>query len=391
MALENNRSLLKDYSFIAVSPEGLDMSPVTDRVDFESVKRFDPVFFQSPQSYNKLLINPEFWSAFTDFDYMLIVQLDVIIFRNELDIWLDKGFDYIGAPWLNGFGSNNQLSPKNIGVLFKTSEPETLALHRFFREHGVIDQNDLFQLDYWKANIELLSSPVKTITSVELAAFLDDIEYYFHRFVGVGNGGFSLRNIAKSLGIFSTKSVPYKFVLSTPEMGRFPMMHRDLKMLKDICIRIHELNTKVVASLKGCRVESEYETTVIELIGNYTPERSDIVFSVTDAVAKLLGDHPELQMISTMLSQMSHNAVTFFLQNMTIPEDFFWGEVAPLFNPEYSVAPVDEALKFSFECNPRYCYERNGRKLPFGAHAWQLSENLEFWDDYLPINLGTLP
>lgn len=49
-------------------------------------------------------------------------------------------------------------------------------------------------------------------------------------------------------------------------------------------------------------------------------------------------------------------------------EDMFFSSRA---QKQFRVAPVDVALKFAFETTVRKCYEKNGRKLPFGCHAWQ--------------------
>ena len=41
-----------------------------------------------------------------------------------------------------------------------------------------------------------------------------------------------------------------------------------------------------------------------------------------------------------------------------------------------------EALEFSFELAPRYCFMMNGRRLPFGCHAW-FRYDREFWEPFL--------
>ena len=51
-------------------------------------------------------------------------------------------------------------------------------------------------------------------------------------------------------------------------------------------------------------------------------------------------------------------------------EDLFWSAYAPFMLPGFRTAPVDEALRFAFDCQPRLCWERAGRRLPFGCHAW---------------------
>jgi hypothetical protein len=45
-------------------------------------------------------LSEEFYQAFTDFEFMLIYQLDAFVFRDELADWCRSGYEYIGAPWL---------------------------------------------------------------------------------------------------------------------------------------------------------------------------------------------------------------------------------------------------------------------------------------------------
>lgn len=42
---------------------------------------------------------------------MLIYQLDAWVFKDELEFWCNKGFDYIGAPWFIGYDSTNNKMP----------------------------------------------------------------------------------------------------------------------------------------------------------------------------------------------------------------------------------------------------------------------------------------
>ena len=46
---------------------------------------------------------------------MLICQLDVWIFRDEVSYWCEKGYDYIGAPIFYGYTANN-FSTKIMGI-----------------------------------------------------------------------------------------------------------------------------------------------------------------------------------------------------------------------------------------------------------------------------------
>ena len=54
-----------------------------------------------------------------------------------------------------------------------------------------------------------------------------------------------------------------------------------------------------------------------------------------------------------------------------VHEDRFWAEYATHYDPDFRIAPVDVAMRFAFEAEPRKCYERVGRQTPFGAHRWQ--------------------
>ncbi len=64
------------------------------------IDSFEDHFFEGLRGYNKLMLSREFYERFLDYDYILIAQLDSYIFRDELDEWCRKGYDYIGAPWL---------------------------------------------------------------------------------------------------------------------------------------------------------------------------------------------------------------------------------------------------------------------------------------------------
>ncbi len=63
-------------------------------------------------------------------------------------------------------------------------------------------------------------------------------------------------------------------------------------------------------------------------------------------------------------------------------EDRFLADTATKCDPDFKIAPVDIALRFAFECAPRYCFEKNNNTLPFGCHAWNRYDR-DFWEPYL--------
>jgi hypothetical protein len=59
-------------------------------------------------------------------------------------------------------------------------------------------------------------------------------------------------------------------------------------------------------------------------------------------------------------------------------EDMFWSFYVTAYLPWFKIPDPMTALRFSFECEPEVCYERNGRRLPFGCHKWHVYGS-EFW------------
>jgi len=67
---------------------------------------------------------------------------------------------------------------------------------------------------------------------------------------------------------------------------------------------------------------------------------------------------------------------------VTIQEDIFWTNVASRLIHNFKLPSVSESLKFSFDENPRKCFELNNNKLPFGCHGWHKND-YEFWKMYI--------
>ena len=70
------------------------------------VECFDKNYFSSVIGYNRLCLTVDFYKRVSTYEYMLIYQLDAWVFRDELEYWCNKGYDYIGAPFFTGFGTH---------------------------------------------------------------------------------------------------------------------------------------------------------------------------------------------------------------------------------------------------------------------------------------------
>lgn len=115
IAVKNNSNVLKNYRFVFLHPENLNLS-YYNQFDSSNIE-FVPIankYFGSVKNYNTLLISEYFWSLFNT-DFLLICQTDCWVFRDELKSWTMKEIDYIGSPWFEGFNNANEKS-KIVGV-----------------------------------------------------------------------------------------------------------------------------------------------------------------------------------------------------------------------------------------------------------------------------------
>jgi len=124
LSIEEQRSLkqcftvLNSYDFVFITCKNLDLtqylSMIRDANTNAEFEYFDKNYFDSVESYNRLLLSRQFYVKFQQEDYILIYQLDAFVFKDELLFWCEKKFDYIGAPWFKYYGSH-----ENGNVLFK--------------------------------------------------------------------------------------------------------------------------------------------------------------------------------------------------------------------------------------------------------------------------------
>ena len=64
------------------------------------IKRFSDRYFGSSTAHKKLVLSPKFYKAFREYKYILMYQLDALVFSDQLMQWCETDLDYIGAPWL---------------------------------------------------------------------------------------------------------------------------------------------------------------------------------------------------------------------------------------------------------------------------------------------------
>ncbi|MGL4361359.1 MAG: DUF5672 family protein [Sediminibacterium sp.] len=228
--------ILSDYPIFFIAPFNLNTKFYEEKFNDIHIKRFPDKYFTNINSYNKLLLQPFFYNFFKKYTYLLIYQSDAWVFKNELSYWCNKGFDFIGAPWFEGY------------------------------VHG-------------ETNAKM---------------------------IGVGNGGFSLRNISKA------RRILYSFsYIDSP-------------------ITVLKKRIKLITGL-------------------YT--------FLT-------------QLWAIILDLTIRNNTFYLFNNFRGNEDAFWSVFAGSKFIWYSVPPPEIAMYFSFECNPSLLFDKTNKNLPFGCHAW---------------------
>jgi len=85
-----------------IAPRSLNQNYYRQRYSAIEFRLFEDSYFISIKCYNHLLLNVDFYMNFSSFDYILIHQPDALMFHDDLDYWMERGFDYVGAPWPNG-------------------------------------------------------------------------------------------------------------------------------------------------------------------------------------------------------------------------------------------------------------------------------------------------
>jgi hypothetical protein len=294
VSLRHLRQYLGRHDRYLVLPQSV--RPV--HADFRVVTFADD-HFRSAAACSRLLMQPDFYEAFLDYEYVLLYHFDALVFCDQLLEWCARDFDYIGAPWVH--------SPQHPN---------------------------------WG-------------------------------FFGAGNGGFSLRKVRSFLAVLeSRRHVDDRAGLAL-DVGRLLRRSAQHWLTRVVRRVAHDLWTRHASDVPGrtpSASTAEAPTRLSRRIGGGVRRLHETLAWYSRALRES-GQHPE-------------GYIRWYVANVPFPEDLFWAFDARLFCPAFRVAPVDTALRFSFESCPETCFELNNRQLPFGCHAWA-EFNRQFWEPYL--------
>jgi hypothetical protein len=121
---------LSAYDCFLIYPEGMDTSMYTAAHTGLLLHPVNPDWLSSIEKYNKMKVSISFYQLFAKYQYMLTYELDAYIFHNDFDKAGAFAFDYIGAPFFEGYwaakpgapfmqGGNSGFSVRNIQSCIK--------------------------------------------------------------------------------------------------------------------------------------------------------------------------------------------------------------------------------------------------------------------------------
>jgi hypothetical protein len=102
-SIDFSMGVLAGRHCVFAAPKGLDVSYYRNRYPASTFETFEPEFFASVEDYSRLLISRGFYQRFHAYEFLLVLQPDAIVFRDEIAYWTSQPFDYIGAPWPEGY------------------------------------------------------------------------------------------------------------------------------------------------------------------------------------------------------------------------------------------------------------------------------------------------
>lgn len=183
MCLNRNINIFKDKEICFIHPKSLNIQFYL-RFNVSRFEAFDDSCFNSIESYNRLMVDINFWDRFNEYDYILICQTDAFVFYDDLERWVNYGYDYIGAPWMD------HIFDKHVGDLFHNVGNGGFSLRKVNTYIKILERNNnlvnaalknciyedvLLSLFFKKEKIEL-NIPTYDIASefsIETTRFLD--------------------------------------------------------------------------------------------------------------------------------------------------------------------------------------------------------------------------
>jgi len=194
--------LKRSRRVVFIGPPGLDLSAYRQRLGKMEWLPFEANDFASVQGYSRLLTSASFYERFAEHEFMLVLQPDALLLRDDLDAWVERPFDYVGAPW-----------PDGVEIF--------INLDRFGGEAGVRIKahvgNGGLSLRRNRACVALLKEFPQALQYFQLSGSSEDL---FFAFMGQVSNRFVLPNeMTAARFALELKPQRYRLIDPTPPMG----------------------------------------------------------------------------------------------------------------------------------------------------------------------------
>lgn len=102
-ALDKSLLHLQGRDVRLMAPASLPLDYYRARYPQLPVEVFASPAFESISEYSRMLLSDAFYARYAAFEFMLVLQTDAVVLKDELDYWCAQPFDYVGAPWPKPF------------------------------------------------------------------------------------------------------------------------------------------------------------------------------------------------------------------------------------------------------------------------------------------------
>jgi len=173
--------LLGKHPIRIVCPSNIDVTCYKKIIPHAEFDFVEPYWLSSYEWYNKFKTYPYLYKKYIKYKFVLTYELDAFVFKDELEYWCKKNYDYIGAPWFEGFGKANENS-NFIGVGnsgFSLRKPKRM-IHFYYQTCIIQKLNGSVKKSYFFQSISLLSILYFMIFNKnKISLVIEDINNYY--------------------------------------------------------------------------------------------------------------------------------------------------------------------------------------------------------------------
>jgi hypothetical protein len=208
ISLAHLNKYLYKYDTFFVIPNGISSKEIELRS--YKVKKVDNIYFGTIRKYSNLLLDKKFYEMFINYNYMLVYQLDSLVLSDQLEEWINSGYDYIAAPWFRpiigylsykkGYpssGGNGGFCLRNIQKCIKildivnksaTRTSKSLFIRKFWfilavltgKSHKIWLRSPALDYPYYEDGFWALEAP--KYLDFKIAPFKIALQFAFERF-----------------------------------------------------------------------------------------------------------------------------------------------------------------------------------------------------------------